>query len=68
MDVASRAVMMAVPAHHSITPASVIRRPPPYLGKSPLTRRATLREGATKEGSEVDLQIRGVGPGGQDRR
>jgi hypothetical protein len=63
MDVASRAVMMAVPAHHSITPASVTGRPPQDLSKAPLTGRAALRAGATKRGGEVALQIRGVDPG-----
>ena len=60
MDVASRGVMMVVPAHHSIIPASVTRRPPSDLGKAPLTGCAALRAGATQGGGEVALQIRGV--------
>ena len=63
MDVASRAVMMAVPAHHSITPASVTGRPTPNLGKAPLTGRAALWARATQGGGKVALQIRGVDPG-----
>ena len=55
MDVASRVVMMVALAHHSITPASVTGRPPPDLGKAPLTGRAALRVGATKGGGEVAL-------------
>ena len=68
MDVASRAVMMVAPAHHSIMPASMTGRLPPDLDKTPLTGRTALRAGAMQGGGEVDLQIRGVGPGGQDRR
>ena len=68
MDVTSRAVMMVAPVHHSITPASVTGRPPPDLGKAALTGRIALRAGAMQGGGEVDLQIRGVDPGGQDRR
>ena len=64
MDVASRVVMMVALAHHSITPASVTGRPPPDLGKAPLTGCAALRAGATKGGGEAALQIRGIDPSG----
>ena len=68
MDIPSLTVMMVAPAHHPITPASVTGHPQPDLDKAPLTGRAVSLAGATQGRHEVALQIRDIGPGGQDRR
>ena len=68
MDIASPAVIMVASAHHLITPASVTGRPRPNLGNTPLTGCAVLLAGAMQGRHEFALQIRDVGPDGQDRR
>ena len=61
-------VMMVASAHHLITPASVIGRLRPDLGKTPLTKSAVRLTRATQGRRGIAPQTRNIGSGGQDRR